>query len=110
MSPVLKWFSEDGGTMVTIHIPDTLATQLEALARQENRSIDDVAAEILEQHLADDEPPPGTLAALIKAADEANLRSGYTDTSERSREILNTEYPKYLSEKYGQDKKHGDPS
>ena len=90
--------------MVTIHIPDALATQLEALARQENRSIDDLAAEILEQHLteaAGDEPPPGTLAALIEAAKKADIRSGYTDTAERSREILNTEYPKYLSRKYG---------
>ncbi len=87
--------------MVTIHIPDTLASQLEERARQENRSIDGVAAEILEKHLMSDEPPPGTLAALIKAADEADIRSGYTDTAERSREILDTEYPKYLSEKYG---------
>jgi hypothetical protein len=93
--------------MVTIHIPDTLASQLEARARQENRSIDDVAAEILEQHL---QPPPGTLAALIKAADEADLRSSYTDTAERSREILDREYPKYLSEKYGLDEKRSDPS
>jgi hypothetical protein len=48
-----------------------------------------------------DAAPPGTLAALIQAAHAADLHSGYTDTAERSREILNAEYPKYLSRKYG---------
>jgi plasmid stability protein len=67
--------------MVTIHIPDALASQLKARAQQENRSIDDVAAEILEQHLLTDDPPPGTLAALIAAAKKTNIASGYTDTS-----------------------------
>jgi hypothetical protein len=89
--------------MVTIQISESLAQQPEAIARQENRSVDDVAADILEHHLSDvtTDEPPGTLAALIQAAKEAGLHSGYTDTAERSREILNQEYPKYLSRKYG---------
>jgi hypothetical protein len=101
--------------MVTITIPDKLARRLESIAQQENRSIDDVAASILEKHMPvapplaesddDEEAPPGSLAALIKAADEADIRSDYTDTAERGREILNTEYPKYLARKFGLDDK-----
>lgn len=103
-----SWRMQEEQAMVTIQISESLAQQLEAIARQENRSVDDVAAEILEHHLSDvttDAAPPGTLAALIQAAKAADLHSGYTDTAERSREILNAEYPKYLSRKYGFDDK-----
>lgn len=91
--------------MVTIHIPEQLARQLESIAQQENRSINDVAASILEMHMPeipsaaendDDEAPPGSLAALIKAADEANFYGEDTGIADRSREILDTEFAAYL--------------
>ena len=94
--------------MVTIQISEDLAQLLAEIARAENRSIDDVAASILEHHISehaeltilDENAPPGSLAALLKVANEANIASGYTSTAERSREILNNEYPAYLRRKY----------
>jgi|GEM_PF-768441 len=55
------------------------------------------------------EAPRGTLAALAQSALEAGLRSGITDTSERSREILNTEYADYLKKRM-QDSDDAKPS
>ena len=48
---------------------------------------------------------PGTLAALIQSADEADLQSGLGDTADRSREILNTDFVEYLRRKHGLDQK-----
>jgi hypothetical protein len=36
------------------------------------------------------------MGALIKAAKAANIRGGPSDVAERSREILNKEFPAYL--------------
>lgn len=44
-----------------------------------------------------DWPPPGSLAALALNARQANLGGGKrTDTSARSREILQAEFPDYI--------------
>lgn len=93
--------------MVTVRISDTLAEKLARIAKRDQLSLDTVVENLLEQQVQDpDAPaPPGTLAALLQAADEADLHSGYTDTADRSREILNTEYGEYLRRKHGLDEK-----
>jgi hypothetical protein len=67
--------------MVTIQIPEALAQQLEAIAQQENRSLDEIATELLEEHLAelaDDLNDPDFRAAIRERyreirEEEANL-------------------------------------
>ena len=93
--------------MAQIQISQTLADRLAKIAARKQRSLDELVEEILETHIPEssggdevDDAPPGSAAALIQAALAANIRSGYTDTAERSREILETEYPKYLRRKY----------
>jgi hypothetical protein len=87
--------------MTTIHISPVLADKLNRLAEREHKSIDDVLARLLETEnikevaSESDEDLPGG-AALLKAIRAAKINSGTTDTAERSREILNTEFPKYL--------------
>jgi len=46
-----------------------------------------------------EEPRPGSGAALLKSALEANIRSEYRDTAARSREILDTEFVEYLKQR-----------
>ena len=68
------------------------AKTLQHIASQENRSVEDV----LENLLALYQPQPGTLAELAQSARKADIHTGKTDTSDRSREILRTEYADYL--------------
>ena len=68
------------------------AEALQHIALQENRSVED----LLENLLALYQPQPGTLAELAQSARTADIHTGKTDTSERSREILRTEYADYL--------------
>jgi hypothetical protein len=93
--------------MVMVYISEPLAQKLTQIAERDHQSLDEVVETLLEQQVADVDPvaPLGTLAALIQAADEANLQSTADDTSERSREILNTDYVEYLSRKNGLDEK-----
>ena len=89
--------------MVTVQISDTLAEKLARIAERDQLSLDTVVENFLERHVEDSNQPapPGTLAALLQAADEADLYSGYTDAADRSREILHTEYGEYLRRKHG---------
>jgi hypothetical protein len=86
-----------------------IADRLRAIAERENRSIEQIiedllsiyvppSGEILEppKTIDPDNPPLGTLASLAAAGRRMSLRSGENDVSERSREILNTEYAEYL--------------
>lgn len=50
-----------------------------------------------------DVPPLGTLARLAYEADQWGFASGLTDSVERSREILETEFADYLMSKRYQD-------
>lgn len=85
---------------------EDLLTQLRDLADRRNRSVDEMMEELLAPYQQElrpepfdpDNPPPGTLAALAKAAREAGLYAE-VDTSERSREILKTEYAEHLKKK-----------
>lgn len=50
----------------------------------------------------------GTLAALAASALRLGLDSGHVDTSERSREILNTEFADYITRKMRKQDRNGD--
>lgn len=86
---------------------DEVAERLRALAAREGRSVDEVVRDMMKQYTpaqqdevpqekVEDEPRPGSGAALLKSALAANIRTGHRDTAERSREILDTEFPEYL--------------
>ncbi len=83
-----------------------IADRLREIAERDNRSVEDVIANLLEQFELQhtdtpdpnetEVPPAGTLAALAKVAREVRFKTDQSDISERSREILNTEYAQYL--------------
>jgi hypothetical protein len=80
---------------------ERLAWKLFEIARRENRSVDDIIETLVEEHYpnqTDDKPAPGSFAALNWSAEKAGIGrdSEPVDTSERSREILETEYADYL--------------
>lgn len=81
-------------------LPTDLIERIEAIAQSENRSPVDVVETMLQAYekeaVQGDDTPPGSLAALARSALEANLGSEYTDSDERSREILKQEYPDYI--------------
>ena len=93
--------------MVMVHISEPLAQKLTQIAERDHQSLDEVVETLLEQQVAEVNPaaPSGTLAAFIQAANETDLQSGLSDTADRSREILNTDYVEYLRRKHGLDKK-----
>ncbi len=86
--------------MTTIHISPELAEKLNRLAERERKTVDEMAEAILAKQVIllslPDKPRPGSGAALLKSALAANINSGYSDTAERSREILNNDFPNYL--------------
>jgi hypothetical protein len=53
----------------------------------------------IESAFSVENPPPGSLALLAKLAREADIVTGETDVSKRSREILDTEYVDYLAQR-----------
>lgn len=107
--------------MADLLIPPELAAKLAALAQHEQRTI----PELLEAMLAyypqtaaaapdvpeaapdtdenRDVPPLGTGARLLYEFDKIGFASDLTDSVERSREILETEFADYLISKRYQD-------
>jgi hypothetical protein len=78
---------------------EQLAWKLLSIAQRENRSVESVLAALLARYDTEFEGRPalGTFAMLAQSAQEADIRSDMpTDTSERSREILENEYADYL--------------
>ncbi len=88
--------------MVMVQISEPLAQKLTQIAERDHQSLDEVVETLLAQQVSEVNSAvrPGTLAALIQAADESNLVSDFDDTAERSREILNTDYVEYLKRKH----------
>lgn len=88
--------------MTTIHISPQLADKLTRLAERQHKTVDEVLERLLEAESVEetpstlDHPRPGSGAALLKAALDADIQSATTDTAERSREILNNEFANYL--------------
>ena len=86
---------------MTIDIPADIAQRLEQLAKQQDADISDLLRDMIERYAkgcTTDEKQWATLADLARHAKELNMASpGPVDTAARSREILHTEYPDYLS-------------
>jgi len=84
--------------MTTIHISPQLADKLNRLAEREQKTVDEMAEAILERQMMllniTDKPRPGSGAALLKSALEADIHAG--DLAGNSREILEKEFPTYL--------------
>lgn len=70
--------------MVMVQISEPLAQKLSQIAKRDHQSLDEVVELLLEQQVAEGNSviPRGTLAALIDAADNADLQSGFTDTAD----------------------------
>ncbi len=81
---------------------ERVVRKIEKFAERENLTVEAALESMMDQFSVDedgqaDEPALGTLGALAKAAERANLHSDPTiDTAEHSREILNTEFADYL--------------
>lgn len=88
--------------MTTIHISPQLADKLTRLAERQHKTVDEVLERLLEAESVEetpstlDHPRPGSGAALLKAALEADINGNGDNLAENSREILNNEYPEYL--------------
>jgi hypothetical protein len=88
--------------MANLIIDDALARQLQEIARRENRSVDEVLESLLAQYTPNqgDKSSPDPLLMMADAARKFGLRSGRSDISSRSREILSSEWPEYLKHRH----------
>ena len=81
-----------------IRISDDVFAQLEEKALEEQKPVEEIAAALLEEnlqyHYHEDRDP---FLLVAKAAEEAGLHSEHGDISERSRELLQTDFPDYLT-------------
>lgn len=101
--------------MATLPISENLAKRIREAAERANLRIEDYLARMLERngeplaprpepditdaHLEAArrmEPEPGTAAALLQAAQEANIATGASGTVARSREILENEWAEHI--------------
>lgn len=91
--------------MTDISIAPHLIEKLQRIAEVEHRPVEAVLESLIEQYplivpdteeADSDVPPLGTLARLAYEARKVGFESGETDTSERSREILEKEFADYL--------------
>ena len=85
---------------MTIDIPADVAQRLEALANRQDNDIGDLLRDMLERYEDERDAKDrrrATTADFARNALAAGLSSPQpVDTSERSREILNTEFADYL--------------
>lgn len=84
---------------MNIEVSDEVGLHLEKLAKERNLSIEELIGAMLDNF--DVERRKGvTLADLAKMAKSMNLSTEEAvNTAERSREILQTEYPEYLKQR-----------
>ncbi len=82
---------------------DEVVRKLRDLANKEQRPVEQVLETMLAQYHTEekvtdeDDPKPGTFAALAASAKRAGLASEKpVDTSERTREIMKSEYAEYV--------------
>ncbi len=85
---------------MTIDIPEDIALRLEQLAKRKDADIGDLLRDMIKRYANEgetDDKQWATLADLARHAKAAGLASPEpSNTAERSREILNTEYVDYL--------------
>lgn len=95
--------------MATFNLEESLARKLREWAARHNRTPEDLLAEWVKAALAEDEPAqgasasPNALLRMAQRAEELGLSSGHPDISERSREILQEEFPRYLKDRVDRD-------
>ena len=92
--------------MAALQLPEAVMEQLQAIAEREHRSPAEVVADLLKQYpetvvypdIDESQVEPGSMKALGLAARRARIGANAepTDTSERSCEILNSEYADYF--------------
>ena len=95
--------------MANVHIKEDLMKRLADVAERENRPVEEIIESALEQfasqRLTAEKPvyqfdyPADTkdvLLLIAKAADELGETSSVPNLSERSSELLRTEWPEYL--------------
>lgn len=92
-------------------IPDDLAELLDNIAQRENRSVDELVEEALQQYASEhlfsseEQRHKNPFLIIAEAADQLGLGSSERDIAERSREILNYDFPEHLMRRM-----HGDYS
>jgi hypothetical protein len=85
-----------------VEIPEEVAQRLNDLAKEQDSSVGELLTKLLNRYAP--ENPPGSLVEMAQNARDAGLASkDPIDTSERSREILNTEYADYLKRRMDTD-------
>jgi len=86
--------------MLTIEITDEMAERLASIAKQRETTIQNALNQIILHYSSPLDAAlaqrTDALAFLARTARNENWGSGRNDTVERSREILNHEYPEYL--------------
>lgn len=83
---------------MNIEVSDEVGLQLEELAKERNLTVEELIGAMLDNFDVE-RRKNGTLADPAKMAKSMNLSTEEAvNTAERSREILQTEYPEYLSE------------
>lgn len=82
---------------LVIQISEGLMDYLQKQALRERKAVEDVAIELLEQHIPEYDMNRDPLLMIAKAADEAGLSSLHGDLSMRSREILENDFPDDLT-------------
>ena len=88
-----------GTPTMNIEVSDEVGLHLEKLAQERNQTIEELICAMLD-NFDISRRKGATLADFAKMAIEAGLSSAEpTDTAERSREILNSEYADYLKQR-----------
>jgi hypothetical protein len=90
-----------------------IADKLRNLAERQGRTAESVVEEMLQQYpsaqetnggeVSDEEAPPGSVAAFLRAALAADIHLEEDDLASRSREILDTEFAEYLKQRLDPD-------
>jgi len=95
--------------MAAFNLKESLARKLRELAERQHRSPEEVLAELIEESYsvaaqsAEGANRENPLLKMAEQAEKLGLSSGRSDISERSREILNEEFPRYLKDRIDRD-------
>jgi hypothetical protein len=105
--------------MTTIEISKELYKRLESVAKNENRSVDDLVESSLHEYISahgvnqwdateDMSVEHDPFLMIARAADTLGDRSVSGDIAERSREILSKDFPEYLADRTSEQKSEDD--
>jgi hypothetical protein len=88
--------------MAALYLPDELIHEIEEIAQGRDESVESIVKAMLEA-FKDKDIEDRPLLAIALAAERAGLRSGFTDTACRSREILDNEFADYITRNWKSD-------